>query len=487
MKKLLLLITAVLVVGCSSKDIKQEREDILLNKEKITTEILKPDNTLTLDKAIDISVSRNLDVKTKEMEYEIAKLDKRIAFGNFLPRLSLTYSRTMLDDNLKARALDTGLEDLPKSLSKLPLPPNLVAGIAGALPSSLEARVLDKDFSVFTVNAQLPIFVPSTWFLYNARAKGESISSLTKDLTVKMIKLQTIGKYYYVLALESEKEYLEKELEATAQLKKNAELALKTGSILEWEYERVSVYNEVKEHALRENERELKIAKISLLNTLDLYPFSNLTLLKPESAKKGDLTLDTAIYEALKNSDLITIREEVQGVSKDVTKIAISNFLPQIILTGGYVNTNAATLVNDNFFMGTLGGLFSIFNGFKDVNEYKKARIREKIAYVKKEQEITKVILETVNAYNQYSSAKEEMNIAANNFKAMEGMLNQKKLERKTGFIDDWEYIQALADFEKALSLKEKADFKYRVASATLDMLMEKSIFTKGDKNNENK
>ena len=487
MKKLLLLITAVLLVGCSSKDIKKEREDILLNKEKITTEILKPNNTLTLDKAIDISVNRNLDVKTKEMEYEIAKLDKRIAFGNFLPRLSLTYSRTMLDDNLKAKALDTGLENLPKSVATLPLPPALLAGIGGAIPSSLEARVMDKDFSLLTVNAQLPIFVPSTWFLYDARSKGQNISLLTKDLTVKMIKLQTIGKYYYVLALESEKEYLEKDVEATEQLKHNAKLGLETGSILEWEYKRVEVLNEVKKHALKENERELKTAKISLMNTLDLYPFSDVTLLKPNYVDSGDLTLDTAIYEALKNSDLISIREEAQGVSKDVTRIAISNFLPKIILTGGYVNTDASVLVNDNFFMGTLGGLFSIFNGFKDVNEYKKARVKEKIAYVKKEQEITKVILETVNAYNQYSSAKEEMDIAVNNFNAMEGMLHQKELERKTGFIDDWEYIQALADFEKALSLKEKASFKYRVARATLDMLMEKSIFTKGDKNNETK
>ena len=77
------------------------------------------------------------------------------------------------------------------------------------------------------------------------------------------------------------------------------------------------------------------------------------------------------------------------------------------------------------------------------------------------------------------------MNIANNNFKAMEGMLHQKKLEKDTGYIDDWEYIQALADFENALSLKEKATFKYRVSKATLDMLMEKSIFVKGDNKDE--
>ncbi|WP_288304778.1 TolC family protein [uncultured Fusobacterium sp.] len=472
MKKVLFLVTALLLVSCSSKDVKKEREDILINKERVTSEILKQNSVLTLDDAINISVNRNLDIKTKEIEYEIAKLDKRIAFGNFLPKISLSYSRTMLDDNLKAKALDTGLEKLR------PMVP--------FLPATLEARVLDKDFSILTVNAQLPIFVPSTWFLYDARVKGENISLLTKDLTVKMIKLQTIGKYYYILALQSEREYLQKELEATEQLKHNASLAFKTGSILEWEYKRVEVLNDTKKHALTQNERDLKVAKISLLNTLDLYPFADITLEKPNVQEDDDnLTLDTAIYEALKNSDLISIREQAEGVGKDITKIAISQFLPKIVLTGGYVNTDAKVLVNDNFFMGTLGGLFSIFNGFQNINEYKKAKQQQKIFYIKKEQEITKVILETVNAYNQYSSAKEEMNIANNNFNAMEGMLHQKKLEKDTGYIDDWEYIQALADFENALSLKEKATFKYRVSKATLDMLMEKSIFVKGDNKDE--
>lgn len=489
MKKILFLITAVLLIGCSSNDIKKEREEVLSDKEKVTANILKPDKVLTLDEAIKIGVDRNLDLKTKEIEREIAKYDKRIAFGNFLPKLSVTYSRTLFNEQLRAKALDTGLEDIPKQIAKNPALATkpYIAGLAGMFPTSLEARLLDKDFAMFGVNAQLPIFVPSTWFLYSAKSKGENISVLTRDLTEKMIKLQTIGKYYHVLALESENDFLKREVEATEQLKHNAELGLETGSILPWENKRVEVFNEVKKHALKENERDLQLAKISLLNTLDLYPFADIKLQMPKFDEKEDITLDTAIYEALENSDILKIREEGQKISKDVKKIAITNFLPKIMITGGYVNTNAEALVNQNFFMGTIGGIFSIFNGFQNVNEYKIAREKEKIAYIKKEQEMVKIIYETVNAYNQMGSAKEEKNIADHNFEAMEGMINQKKLERETGTIDDWEYIQALADFEKALSLKEKADLKYRMACATLDMLMGKSIFTKGDNGNEKK
>ena len=195
--------------------------------------------------------------------------------------------------------------------------------------------------------------------------------------------------------------------------------------------------------------------------------------------------METAIYEALKNNNLIEIRENVAGIQKDITRIAITNFLPKIVLTGGYINTNAQMLVNNNFLMGTLGGLFTIFNGFQNVNEYRKAREMQKIAFIKREQEIMRVIVETTNAYNQYKSASEDMKIAMGNYEATLGMFNQKKLEKETGAIDDLGYLQALSEYEKSFSLKEKASFQYNVSKAVLDMLMEKSIFKDSDKNDK--
>lgn len=493
MKKILFLISSLLIVGCSSTDKLKEREDIIKNKEEITQDILKENKVITLDEAIKLSVERNLDLKTKEIEAQIAKIDKQISFGNFLPNISLTYSRTLLSEKLRANALDTGLEGMGDKLKPLApklaqvLGPQAVQGLASAMPTSFGARMMDKDTALFTVNAQLPIFVPSTWFLYSARSKGENISLLSKDLTEKMIKLKTIAQYYYILALESEENHLKSEVTLTEKLENNAKLALETGSILPWEAQRVEVFHEMKELGLKQNKRELQIARIGLLNTLDLYPFTEISLVRPDMNNMPEYTLDEAIYEALRASDLISIREEVEGVNKDLTKIAISNFLPQIVLTGGYISTDASVLANNNFFMGTIGGLFSIFNGFKNVNQYRKAREAQKIAYIKKEQEITRVIFETVNAYNQLNTSKEEMQIAMHNFVASEGMLRQKQLEKETGSITDWEYIQSLSEYEKSLSLKEKTQFKYRMSLATLEMLMGKSIFNKGENKNEKK
>lgn len=472
MNKLLIIISSILLVSCSSLDSEKKqaiRMKSLADKENESKKYFQQyNNTLTLDRAIQLSVERNLTLKTKTIEQEIAKLDRKIAFGNFLPKISLGYSYTMLNDKIMGETRDTALP--------IPLP----------IPLGLETRLVDKNLSLFSVNAQMPIFVPATWFLYSARQKGENISSLTRDLTEKMIKLQTIGQYHYILALESEKEYLKQELESAKEFNKSAKIALEAEAILPWEYEGTEQIVQMREYALKQNARDLQSAKMSLMNNLDMYPLLDFQLEKPQYNEDVKIpTLEETIYEALKNSELIQIREGAEDISKDVTKIAISNFLPKIVLTGGYFNTSNAALTDPDFFMGTLGGMFSIFNGFQNVNEYKKARKNQEIAFIKREEEIMKVIFETVNAYNSLESSREEREIALKNFAVNTGRFNQKKLEKETDSIDNWEYIQGVAEYEKALSLKEKAEYKYRVSLATLNMLTGKDIFAKGEKKDE--
>ena len=339
MKNLILAVYSILIAGCSALNTSDKNAELLDNlslKEKESKEYIKQyNNILTLETALKLSVDRNLDLKVKILEEEIAKLDKRIAFGNFLPKISLGYSYTMLNNKVMGEALDTGIPALP------------------GFPAALEGRLLDKSFSLFNVNAQMPIFVPSTWFLYSARQKGENISVLTRELTEKMIKLQTIGEYYYILALESEREYLSKELASAQELNKNAKVALETESILKWEYEGTEQMIKMKEHALKQNERDLQSAKISLMNNLNLYPFLDIQLQKPSPFTENNISMEEAVYESLKNSDFIKIRDTAADMNEDAVKIAVTNFLPKIVLTGGYINTSNEALADPDFFMGT--------------------------------------------------------------------------------------------------------------------------------------
>ena len=87
------------------------------------------------------------------------------------------------------------------------------------------------------------------------------------------------------------------------------------------------------------------------------------------------------------------------------------------------------------------------------------------------------VIIETAKAYQNVEKAQELRYISGLNFKGEEGRLHQKKAERKVNMIDDEEYFAALSSYEKALSMKKKADFQYEMALGALKIAMGKNPF----------
>jgi len=190
----LIFVSLILLVSCSKVNIENENNDMMsrLREKKESTEKLRveKEGMIDLEEAIDLALKNNTQIKLKEIESQIAKIDKNISFGNFLPRISAMYSISELDRYMSAT--------IPA--------PDVTVGVLGgitlpSLPVTLTSRMVDKDFRNYALSAQLPIFVPATWFLYSAREKGENISLYTENLTKKMIKLKVISEYYYTLAL----------------------------------------------------------------------------------------------------------------------------------------------------------------------------------------------------------------------------------------------------------------------------------------------
>lgn len=183
LKNKLVLFSSILFLSCSNVNIEDENKSVmkeLKEKELKTVNLVKEkEGVLYLDECIELALKNNSKIRLKEIEARIAKIDKNISFGNFLPRISGMYSISELDRYVSAT---------------IPVP-DITIGILGgitlpSLPATLTSRMVDKDFKTYALTAQLPIFVPATWFLYSAKAKGENIGLYTKDLTEKMIRLK---------------------------------------------------------------------------------------------------------------------------------------------------------------------------------------------------------------------------------------------------------------------------------------------------------
>ena len=468
-KKILIIFCLMVLAGCSNTKPKEpeERFTALAGREYLE----KYGKTISLDEAVEIAKERNLDLKVKSLEREIASLDRKIAFGNFLPSINVMGGYTKLDDNID---LDVDTSSMANSI------PPQVAQMGISLPTSMNSRFVDKSFYTFGVSAQIPVFVPSTWYLYSARKKGEKISGLVEEFAEKMLKLQVMGEYYYILALQSERAALENELKSARELENKVKISLKVEAVLPWEYEKAKAFVKMKEYALNENERDLKNAKMRFMRTLNLNPLEDIELEDEIIFPKEIPSMEDRIYSAVSGNEILKIAEAGKDVTNDMKKIAVTNFLPKIILGGGYINNSNEILSDPDFLYGNVTGVLSIFNGFKNINEYKKAVRREKIGELKLEKEFMTVVVETAKAYRNLEKARELQEIANLNFKGEKGHLHQKRAERKVDMIGDEEYFRAVSSYEAAFAMKKKADFQYAMALGSLKIAMGQDPFKEG-------
>ena len=472
-KKFLIIFCLMVLAGCSNTKPKEPEERVaaLAGKEYLE----KYGKTISIDEAVEIAKERNLDLKVKSLEREISSLDRKIAFGNFLPSINVMGRYTKLDDNID---LDVDTSSLSNAF-----PPH-ISGLLGkvgvTIPTSMNSRFVDKSFYSFGVSAQIPVFVPSTWYLYSARKKGEKISGLVEDFAEKMLELQVMGEYYYILALQSERAALENELKSARELENKVKISLKVEAVLPWEYEKAQAFVKMKEYSLNENERDLKNAKMRFMRTLNLNPLEDIELEDEVIFPEEIPSMEDCIYSAVSGNEILKIAETGKDVTNDMKKIAVTNFLPKIILGGGYINNSNEILSDPDFLYGNVTGVLSIFNGFKNINEYKKAVRREKIGELKLEKEFMTVVVETAKAYRNLEKAQEMREIANLNFKGEKGRLHQKRAERKVDMIGDEEYFRAVSSYEAAFAMKKKADFQYAMALGSLKIAMGQDPFKEG-------
>ena len=470
-KKILIIFCLMVLAGCSNTKPKEPEERVaaLAGREYLE----KYGKTISIDEAVEIAKERNLDLKVKSLEREIASLDRKIAFGNFLPSINVMGGYTKLDDNID---LDVDVSELSSSMGGL----LHGMGIPISIPSSMNSRFVDKSFYTFGVSAQIPVFVPSTWYLYSARKKGEKISGLVEEFAEKMLELQVMGEYYYILALQSERAALENELKSARELENKVKISLKVEAVLPWEYEKAKAFVKMKEYALNENERDLKNAKMRFMRTLNLNPLEDIELENEIIFPEEIPSMEDCIYSAVSGNEILKIAETGKDITNDMKKIAVTNFLPKIILGGGYINNSNEILSDPDFLYGNVTGVLSIFNGFKNINEYKKAVRREKIGELKLEKEFMTVVVETAKAYRNLEKAQEMREIANLNFKGEKGRLHQKRAERKVDMIGDEEYFRAVSSYEAAFAMKKKADFQYAMALGSLKIAMGQDPFKEG-------
>ena len=181
-----LLLTGLLASGCRSFEparARREQTDAFTSNlaALAQAELAKP---LSLADCVRIAMTNNYDVRKADLDRELYRIGKNVAFTAFLP-------------NVAAAA---GYNSYEKEV-----------------PQQHEKRFGTADLTV-----GMPIFMPSTWFLYAAARQGYAAAGVAAHYVRQGIVLQTSVAYFNVLVQQDTVAALETQLEAARRTAERA-------------------------------------------------------------------------------------------------------------------------------------------------------------------------------------------------------------------------------------------------------------------------
>ena len=435
------LFVCCLVQGCATFEgvlVRQtDAEDFLARMDTQTEAVLARGDTFTLDRCIAVALDGNLTIKTAALEKRLAKLNRRIAFANFLPEVSLEYTSTELD-----RAPATQL--------------------FGNMSTTMQDRIVRET----ALQAHMPIFAPATWFLYAIHRRGEEISDIAEDYTRQMIALQVTGLYFQCLATEESQRTLKSQRDAATTLLKEVEAWYKEGMITEADLAQVCVLSLAREQALEMNTRARERCQAELLTAMGMAPTASIQLVasSPVEAPQGDL--DDWILEALLHHPRLAIEDRLIAIEQEKARIAIANFLPALVGFAGRSHTSNSFMAYPYVSAVGFTGLMTLFNGFANVNEYLVARTEQEKAFLAREQESLALLLETVRAHTHLADAEAQSNLAQAAAAAAALKLKEDKAKMHEGLLRPSEMLDTVAQHDAAQVNATNAQYQKQVMAA---------------------
>lgn len=437
----IMLSLVILMSGCATIDGILDRpanvSAFMTGIDERTAKALDGDTPLDLDRCIAIALENNLDVKSADLNARLAKLNKRIAFANFLPEVTLQYTSTELNE-------------APAS--------SMIAG--------LSTTVQDRIVRETALQAQMPIFAPATWFLYAAHQRGEEIGAIAADYTRQMIALQVTGLYYQCLATQESRRTLEAQRNAAATLVSEVEAYHREGMVTDADLAQVRVLLLARDHALESNARANERNLADLLTAMGISPTAApaLQASHPLTAPEGELT--DWILEALLKNPRLSIADRQVAIEREKVRIAITDFLPMLAGFAGRSHTSNSFMTYP--YASALGftGLMTIFNGFANINEYKAARVEEEKAFLSREQESLAVMLEVVKAHANLAEAQSTLHLAEAAAEAEKTMLSEQTAKMREGLLRPSEMLDTVAKHDAAQVNAANARYQEQVMTA---------------------
>ena len=399
---------------------------------RAAAELTKP---LSLADCIRIAMTNNYAARKADLDRELYRIGKNVAFTAFLPNV----------------AASAGYNSYEKEM-----------------PQQHEKR-----FGTADLTAGMPIFMPSTWFLYAAARHGYAAAGVAAHYVRQGIVLQTSVNYYNILVQQDTIAALESQLEATRETADRVAGLAAEGLVTKWEGDQARFAAEMREAELNRARRQLTVLRGELLRGLGLSPAAPLELSGEtgESSMPGGAVEDL-VLKALEIHPELALADRQVVIQDHQVRQAFCNFLPTISLfsTGTWTGNDLAAHA-ENWISG-FSGTWMLFDGLANVARYKAAKVERRQTKLERENTFLSVMVGVVAAEAAARDAADGARVRRRAYDVAAAKWADYDARAREGLVPLSDALDARAAMDLAQVALVQSRYQEKIAIANLELAM---------------
>lgn len=437
---------------------------------------------LTLDSCRAMALGNNKTLTVARVQKEMAKQMKKAARTKYLPHLDVLGGYTLTSREISI--LNNSQKDLFNNLG------TNVANAIGGIEDKRVTAVLNKlgqgvtdafktdTRNMFAASAVItqPVYMGGAITAANKIADINEIMAANKEDAAQQATLHNIDQTYWtVVSLKHKQKLANSYLALVKKLDDDVAKMIREGVATRADGLKVNVKVNEAEMQVTQVEDGVSLAKMLLCQLCGMPTESQITLAE-EDTENIDTTGDAVVADtaaAISSRPEMRLLNNAVDMSKQTTKLVRAAYLPQVMLTGGYMMSNPN---NFDGFTRKFAGMWNVgvlvrvpvWNWFEGVYKVRAAKAATTIASLEMDDTKEKIGLQVSQSKFKLNEAYKKLTMARKNVEKAEENLRCANIGFKEGVLQTTDVMEAQTAWMQAQSQKIDAEVDLKISQVNM-------------------
>ena len=333
-----------------------------------------------------------------------------------------------------------------------------------------------RQMYAISVMVTQPIYMGGAITAANKMARiGEELAQNNIEMSTQKTLHDIDQAYWTVVSVKHKKRLAESYLEVVKKLDDDVKKMIREGVATRADGLKVDVKVNEAEMALTQAENGLVLSKMLLCQLCGLDVDSNITLADEDAenlaAMGSDEPADRQV--AMENRPELKMLQNSLDLSKQSTKVVRAAFMPQVLMTGGYLASNPNVY---NGFKRKLSGVWNVgvmardplWNWMEGTYKVRASKIASAMVELEKDDVAEKIELQVSQSQFKVKEANRRLAMATKNVENADENLRCATLGFKEGVIQTTDVMAAQTAWLQAQSQKIDAEIDVKLSQVNL-------------------